>query len=518
MSELLAFLGSPESYAHAPVSVELVQTHGSIAALAGELVYKVRKSVNFGFLDYSTLERRRHFAHREIELNRRLAPTVYIDVLPIVRRSGRLAFGAPDSAEEAVEYAVHMHRLKEEWFLSSLLAHNQVAPSHVWRILDALVPFYQSSPPSPGGSRERIRHAVIGNLDLCAKALGPVLPAPSYAALRRHGENFIAGYAELFNRRVAEGWIRDGHGDLRPMHIHLAPERVSIYDCIEFNDNLRCIDVAADVAFLGMELAFARRWDLSELFLTEMGARLDDADMPRLLPPYQCYRAAVRGKVAWLLAQEVEVAKDRRSAAMDESKAYFQLALRYALFGSRPVVLCVMGCVGTGKSTLAGVLAEHLGWAVISSDRVRKELAGIDLHARVQGARREELYSASSTARTFARLTELALEELEKHRGVVLDATFGRRAMREQIERAVGKAGAEVIFVELTAPDEVIRQRLAARAEQADVISDARLEDIAALLSTYEPPLELRPHQHVRVDSAMAIDVMVDHLWRKVSI
>lgn len=515
LDELSGFLSSPSSYAHAPPSVKLVHTHGSITALAGELVYKVRKPVNFGFLDYSTLERRRHFAHREIELNRRLAPAVYIDVLPIVRHSGRLAFASGDAVEQTVEYAVRMHRLDERWFFSAMLARGEAEDAHVRRILDALVPFYQSLPPSRDSTRERIRKAVIGNLDLSAKALGPVLPESSYAALRRYGEHFIAGYADLFERRIAEGWIRDGHGDLRPIHIHLAPDRTSIYDCIEFNDELRCIDVAADVAFLGMELAFADRWDLGNLFLAEIARRLGDGEMPQLLPPYQCYRASVRGKVAWLLAQEAEIGEAGRLTALAEAKAYFQLALRYAVFGSRPVILCIMGRVGTGKSTIAGTVAEHLGWAMHSSDRVRKELAGVEPHTRVEGRKREALYSARSTERTYARLAELAVEDLARKRGVVLDATFGRAGTRAALIKAAERSGASVKFIELIASDEVIKARLAARAGQADVVSDARLPDFEELNRTYEAPAELPPEQYRRVPDGLKPAAAVEHIWRQ---
>ncbi len=539
---LLKFLADPGSYEHNPKSVEIIQTHVSIVALAGPLVFKVRKPVNFGFLDYSTLERRRRFSFREVDLNRRLCPDVYLGVVPIVEGDGRLGFGALESQDQAAgsadppeDYAVKMARLDECNFLSSQLAATRAASaknlhpastsnnantetcmtapgdfvglSTIQRIVETLVPFYQAQPTTPGfGTLDCIREAVSGNLVLCENTVGPVLPRASLDAMRRYAECFIERKSAIFASRVEEGRIRDCHGDLRPIHIHMGPNRVSIYDCIEFNDNLRCIDVAADLAFLGMELAYAGRWDLSEAFLAKMAIRLNDPDIFDVLDFYQAYRAAVRGKVAWLLANERELPDERRPEAIKEAHDFFRLALRFSLFGSKATVLCVMGRVGTGKSSLAAALGNALGWDVFSSDTTRKRLAGVPVNVRPQGTQRRQLYSPAMSERIYASITESALAALRTHRGAVLDATFGRESHRKNLSKTVADAGGKVLFVELLANDALIRKRLADREENPETISDARLEDFDRLSANYESPEELGPDKLIRLRSTPSIE------------
>lgn len=545
---ILEFLSDPRSYDHRPDAVEIVQTHASIVALAGPLVFKVRKPVNFGFLDYSTLDRRRHFSFREVQLNRRLCPDVYLGVVPIVNRAGRLCFADPcrelevqESGELPEEYAVKMTRLDERFFLSSLLSppqavtfnvhalpdsvrdsdsDDQAAPrdcsvgSHyIQRIVETLVPFYDAQPSTPGfGTLACVREAVIGNLDLCEKAIGPVLACSTLNALRSYAELFIGARATVLNKRVDAQRIRDCHGDLRPMHIHLGPNSVSIYDCIEFNDNLRCIDVAADIAFLGMELAYAGRWDLSEEFFARMMNRLEDPGMNEVLDFYLSYRAAVRGKVAWLLAGESEMLEEKRPAILEEAGNYFRLALRHALFGSKSMMICVMGRVGTGKSTLAQALGRVFNWPIISTDFIRKKLAGVPSYVRVDPEERKQLYSQAMSDRTYASMIESGLDALGACRGAVLDATFGRLADREALMNAVWSRSGEVFFIELTAIPAVIRERLAERERRLDIVSDARLEDIDHLYARYQPPDELSSDVIVRHDGSRPIDSIINEL------
>jgi aminoglycoside phosphotransferase family enzyme len=501
VQEIADFLADPASYPYPVKSVVLVETHASIVALAGPLVYKVKKPVNYGFLDYSTPDRRRYFCEREIELNRVLCPDVYLGVVPVVRCGGRLKFDPSGVGDDVVDYAVHMRRLEEAHFLSSRLDRGNFEESDIQRVANVLVAFYKRQPCSSnsiGPSLESLRATVLDNLQRCVEAAA-VFPDSSYRALRDYAERFLATRSALLQRRIDEGWVRECHGDLRPDHVHLAPDRVRIYDCIEFNDALRVIDVAADVAFLSMELAFVHHWTLSTFLLTQIAEGLRDHDMRKLVDFYHCYRALVRAKVLILLAAGVNSGDAARRHHEAKSRKYVQLALRFALFGSLPIALVVMGPVGSGKSTLAAALGDSLGWPVLSSDRVRKGLAELPLHERADAATRQALYSESFSRRTYRRLTEMVRESSEHH-GAVIDATFGRRAARDELNSALVGFNWRVQYIELTAPDELVRARLRAREQDSCCISDARLDDLERLRGQYNPPVELS-NQLIRVDS-----------------
>jgi aminoglycoside phosphotransferase family enzyme len=297
---LLAFLQDPASYPHRPEHVELVQTHASYVALAGDTVYKVKKPVNLGFLDFSTLKKRHHFCHEEVRLNRRLCTDLYEGVVAIQQTPSGLAFAgdeAPDQ-EPALDYAVRMKRLPDEAFLLNLLHRGALRADHLDRIAERLADFYAGQTPaeavSEWGAVDRLRVSTDENFEQTAAFVGDLITPPAYDVLRSYTDRFYADHAALFERRRA-GHILDCHGDLHLDHIHLTDERVCIYDCIEFNERFRYIDVANDVAFLAMDLDFNDRPDLARYFIERLTRLLDDPDLPRLATFYQCYRAYVRG-------------------------------------------------------------------------------------------------------------------------------------------------------------------------------------------------------------------------------
>lgn len=500
--QLLPFLLNPRSYPHRPRQVRLVQTHASFVLLAPPFVYKIKKPVNFGFLDFSTLERRRHFCAREIELNRRLSPGVYLEVVPISQTGGRFAFGPGD---RVVEYAVRMRRLAPGGFLDRLVARQAVRPSDLDRVVDVLARFYRAHPPTPEitawGRIARLRISTDENFRQTREFVGRTLSPAAFAVLRRYTREFYRRRRALLERRVRDRCIRDCHGDLHLEHIHLTPRALTIYDCIEFNDRFRYVDVASDVAFLAMDLDYEGRPDLGRRVAAGMAGALGDADLLRLMDFYKTYRAYVRGKVESLHSVAAAAPEAERQASAELARRYFRLALRYAVAGSHPLVVAVMGRIASGKSTLAAALGAELGWRVLSSDRVRKELAGFPLYERSGAAARRRLYSAAMTRRTYRRLFELAAAEVKAGRGVILDATFGRREHREALAGHPGLPAAGCRFLEVRAGDRWLKQRLARRERTATEVSDARREDFAPLTRTYEPPVELGARRCGRLTS-----------------
>jgi uncharacterized protein len=491
---LLPFLLNPQSYPHRPRAVRLVQTHASFVFIAPPFVLKVKKPVNFGFLDFSTLERRRHFCEREVALNRRLCPQAYLGVVPISATKDGFAFGP---GGPVVEYAVKMRQLTERHFLDHLLARGAVTARDLDRIAATLRNFYRAQHPTAEveswGRVSRLRISTDENFRQTREFIGRTLSRAAFETIRRFTNGFYRRNATLFASRVRGRWIRDCHGDLHLEHIHLTPRALHIYDCIEFNDRFRYVDVASDAAFLAMDLDFEDRPDFARHFAARMAAALRDDGMPRLMDFYKCYRAYVRGKVESLHSVARAAPEAERQVSAERARRYFRLALRYAVADSRPLVLVVMGRIASGKSTLAANLGAELGWEVFSSDRVRKGLAGFPPYERGSAAARRRLYSAAMTWRTYDRLATKALAETRAGRGVILDATFARREQRAGLRTRLARHGVECRFIEVRAGDAAVKRRLKSREAEAGEVSDARLEDFANLTGLYQPPKELKP-------------------------
>ena len=273
--KLLAFLLEPRSYSHRPERVRLAQTHASYLLLAAPYVYKVKKPVNFGFLDFSTLENRRYFSKREIILNRRLCPRIYLGVVPISLNEGRLVFGPGD---EVVEYAVKMRKLQDRYFMLRLLKRDHVGTEDLDRVVLTLKTFYEAQTPTKEvtawGEIEKLKISTEENFRQTETFIGCTISRPALETICLYTGNFYTRNAELFDSRIRQQWIRDCHGDLHLEHIHLAPKTLSIYDCIEFNDRFRYIDVANDVAFLAMDFDYQGRPGLVPAIYGAHGGRV----------------------------------------------------------------------------------------------------------------------------------------------------------------------------------------------------------------------------------------------------
>lgn len=485
--ELLAFLSRARSFPEKPAVVEIRQTHISVVAIAPPHVYKVKKPLDLGFLDFSSLEKRRHFCEEEVRLNRRLCRDIYLGVVPISRRDGSLHFG---EAGEVIEYAVKMRKLPQEGFFDQRLARGTVSGADLDRLVAKLSAFYRAQQPSEAiaewGRIPKLQLSTDENFAQTGQFVGTHLSRPAFETIQHFTTRFYQRRASLFELRRTGGHILDCHGDLRCEHIHFSGEEVNIFDCIEFNERFRCIDVANDLAFLAMDFDFLGRPDLAASFLDRMAAVLRDPDLLALTDFYKCYRAYVRGKVFSIKSVEPEVSAAERQHSGDLAARLFRLALAYATAGSEPLVLVVMGRVGTGKSTVARFLGDALGWPVFSSDSTRKRLAGVEPHIRGDAAARAELYRAATTQRTYEALIAGALERARAHGSAILDATFGKREQRETLRQMLAAAGVCHRFVEITASDEEIVARLRRRDESETEVSDARLEDFELLTANYE--------------------------------
>src|SRR6266568_1472939 len=529
--------GGPSGPYSGDGSITVIQTHASAVVLTPDRVYKLKKPKDFGFFDYSTPALRRHFCGQEVRLNTRLAPQVYLGIAPVLLFADkRFCFGPvflPDDVPlpgdmldggHVVDYAVVMVRLPNEATLEFQVRAGTANPSRLSELARYVAAFHATSHTDEHiasfGGPDVIRGNWKENFEQMRPYIGRTLDAATYDQIVGYIRRFLEGRSALFASRVRDGRIRDCHGDLRLQHVYLLDggSRLAILDGIEFNERFRYSDVTSEVAFLTMELDAAGRSDLSRAFVDSYVAATDDEALRELLPFYTCYRACVRGKVLSFQLDEPEVAAAQREAARKAAASLFALAGSYASGPSRPTLVMVGGVMGTGKSTLALALHHALGWALFSSDTVRKQLAQLDPKQPHADAFGQGLYSPDRTARTYNALLAQASAALAQGRSVLLDASFLRRADRQAIAHEAAGHGANVLFVECACPREVALQRLARRwkarmeggqatSEGASYASDGRPDLYDAQCGGWEAFIsDEEPHtQHVVVTTTLPL-------------
>ncbi len=495
-------------YPHDPEAVRIEQTHISVVAVVPPWVYKFKKPLDLGFLDFSTLKKRRDACREEVRLNARLSPGVYQGVVALVQTDEGLRVDVPETEGELIDYAVKMTYLDHAQTLEQRIARDDVTATDIQRVAERLCEFYEQTEATPrtaeAGWIENLRVNIDENFEQTEQYIGSIFSRPAYDALKYFFDRVLDKHAALFHRRRTGGFVIEGHGDLRLDHAHITEDRVRILDCIEFNERFRLLDIANDVAFLAMDLDVAGRSDLSRRFVDFVADKLSDPDLLKLQSFYKAYRAHVRAKVEAIRASEIEVPDKDRSKSLDLARIHAQWALRYAVAGDAPVVIVVMGRPATGKSTQAAAVADALGWDHVASDRTRKRLADVPLDTRADAATRNRLYTDTLSEKTYATVRERALERGRAGEGTVLDATYSNRHERDRLRSALAAAELRHVFAELTASDKTLRYRLADRTDEAPTASDARLEDFEKLSERYEAPDALEDARHVRISAEQA--------------
>lgn len=514
------FLKKRESYSHHPESVKHVQTHISHVFIAPPYVYKFKKAVDFGFLDYSTLKKRKFFCEQEVELNRRLCTEIYIGIVAITRGEHGYKIEEESSAKgEIVEYAVKMKKLQDRYFLHSYIKDDTLTKGHLDRVSDKLANFYLRQSPGDDvtkyGEMDKVRFNTDENFQQTDVFIGETIGKQEYGAIKYFACQYYEREASLFHKRVEEKRIVDGHGDLHLEHIHVSPESICIYDCIEFSERLRCGDQAVDLAFLAMDLDFNGRWSESRYFVDQMTRKLNDPDLNTIINFYKCYRAYVKGKVKSIQSTEDGVPAEDKERLQNRAIDYFDLSLRYALLGFGTVVLICMGRIGTGKSTLASHLGSKLKIEVYSSDQIRKKIAGVPLFERATAEKRNRLYSAEMSRKTYWKLSEHAAASFDDGKSVILDATFSQNAVRHQLIEQLQSLGVDYLFIEAQASDNVVKSRLKDRKNDKETISDARLEDFKMLTEKYDPPTEIHSPHKIEIDTGSEFEGTLENLYRK---
>jgi len=503
---------SPSVYRHPVDRVELIQTHISYVFLAGDYVYKVKKPVDMGFLDYTTLEKRHFYCQEEVRLNRRLCSEVYLDVVTVSVQDGRVSL---DGEGEVVDYAVKMKRLPEDRMMERLLLEGAVTGDMLQRLTGKLAAFHREAETGgyidAFGSIETIAANWRENFEQAEPYIGRTLSRRQWQSVRDYVERFLRDEAWLFEQRVREGRIRDCHGDLRTNAVCFE-DGICVFDCIEFNERFRYSDVASDVAFLAMDVDFRGYPALSDEMVGLYLAQSLDTTLALVLHFYKCYRAFVRGKVDGFQIDQTEIPAEQREAAATASRSYFDLAEAYASHVASPALVTMVGVTGSGKSYLANALASRLGAVVVSSDITRKRMAGIDPAQPQVEPLDQGIYSPQMTARTYDEMLRQAAPFLAKRKPVILDASYLRRQNRLDARVLAQRTGVRFLAVECLADESLVRERLQLRRSAVWSPSDGRWEVYQAQLERAEPLSELAGEELLTVDSASPLAKQLDRV------
>jgi aminoglycoside phosphotransferase family enzyme/predicted kinase len=487
-----------ESFPHPVETLEVVETHVSWVILTGALAYKLKKPVRFDFIDASTLERRRALCEEELRLNRRLAPELYLDVVPIVAEGDRMRIGADG---QAIEHAVRMHQFDRAQELSALLAAAAVTRAEIEDLAERLGAFHAGLPDagatSPYGSYEQVCEGVLANLAGLTRENDDETTARALERITDWIGERIVALRPLVELRKASGWIRECHGDLHARNIVRWQGKLLPFVCLEFAPELRWIDVASELAFLHMDLLGHDRADLAAALLNRYLEQTGDYESMRLLTFYAVHRALVRARIDGLQRRGAEPAHAAELAA--RSRARIALAGRLTA-PADPVLVLMQGTSASGKTWLSSRLVPALGAVRFRSDLERRRLTGFPATGSTHSGLQSGAYAASITDRTYARLVECADAALEGGQNVIVDATLLRAAQRRLFLELAAQRKVRILIVACRADREVLRRRIDARAASGRDASEATHEVLARQLRAMEP---LLPHEHTH---ALEID------------
>ncbi|HWC29853.1 MAG TPA: AAA family ATPase [Dehalococcoidia bacterium] len=505
------------AYPRPPREIKLIQTHISYVFLVDDEVYKLKKPVNLGFVDFTTLEKRLRDCRDEVRLNQRGCPGgVYLGVVPVTRDGESFRI---DGKGEVVDYAVHMKRLPQDRMMDVLLEQDRVDFDMLGNVAARLADLHREAETGPAitskGGLNTLKRNWQDSFDQLRPFIGRTLGKRRFERIESYVSDFLEREAALLRERDRDGWIRDCHGDLRSDAVcfdDAVPGGICIYDCIEFNEAFRLSDTGLDAAFLAMDLDYRGRPELSDLFVGLYAAAIGDKQLPLLLDFYKCYRAVVRGKVESLLLNDRGVSARQKAGARKRARVYFELAERYARRRKREGIVLVTGPSGSGKSVLAGVLASRLSAVLLSTDMLRREL----FEAAGRGTAIDAgMYSQESRARVYDEIERQTRAFIAAKRPVVIDGTYVERSQRAPIVELSRASKSRLLLVECTAPDEVIKARQRRRESEAWTTSEGRYEVYLQQKQRLEPATELPETQRILIDTTTPLGTQIEAVEAK---
>lgn len=503
---LIRALHNPACYGHPAQDIRLVETHISWVLLTGTYAYKIKKPVNLGFLDFSTLEQRRFYCEEELRLNRRLAESLYLDVVSI---TGTPASPRLNGTGPAIEYTIKMVQFPEAARLDRMLTRGELRPEHIDLLAQELAEFHGrvaiAGDDKPFGDPEHVLEPVQQNFTQIRSRI----ETQDQTQLRRLEIWSELTFAELrptFENRKRRGFVRECHGDAHLANMVWLEGRVVLFDCLEFNENLRWIDVMSETAFLTMDLDDRGHPDLARRALNAYLEHTGDYEGLAVFRFYQVYRALVRAKVACIRLSQSGLSEEERRDVREEYLGYANLAERYTL-SPHPALIITHGLSGSGKTWLSQRLLEAFDAIRLRSDIERKRLHGLAPQARSGSGIDSGIYTAEAGRRTYARLAELADAVLKAGHTVIVDAAFLKREQRNQLRAVAEQAHAPFIILDIRARENALRQRLQDRARQEREVSEADLAVLDRQLATREPLATDEQRHAFIVDSGASPDI-----------
>ena len=508
---LIDFLLNPRNYPERPLAISHLETHISHVFIGDDFVYKVKKPVNFGFLDFSTLKKRHFFCEKEVFLNSRLAKEIYLGVQPIYKSEIGYRFDRQEGSRPA-EYSVKMKRIPLDCLLFKLIGEGKPLYGAMEGVGGTLALFHENVAPYRGrkfGGIESICAAIEENFEQIKPFTTVTLDEKILRSLMTYTSEFLADRKNKFTERKRNGYIRDGHGDLHCQHICLEHPPI-IFDCIEFNEEFRIIDMLEDIAFLFMDLEYRGRFDLSsrlhQAYFTRQPKVLDEG----LLRFYKIYRAVVRGKVESFVARNM-VDRSKREKAVTRARDYFGLADYYINYFQKPFnPLVFMGLSGSGKSTIARKFSPNA--VILRSDELRKEIAGIKKGRHAYSSFGEGIYTPELTHQIYCVMLDKALEHTRQGKKVVVDATYLKANQRKNFYDTCIAKGLNPFFINYFASEDVLKDRIRKRRESGTGVSDADLNILEHQLKHLEKPEELPNYRILRINTEGAIHNIVSAL------
>jgi len=508
---LIAAMASPDFYPHSPPDVIHRQTHISDVFLAGDLVYKLKKPVDMGFLDFTTLEKRHRFCKEEVRLNRRLTKDIYLGVEKITRDTNGYAL---NTSGEIVAYAVKMRRLPDENTLKHLLASNKVTEKLMDSLIHILVDFYETSALEKKdmhqfGSLENIQSKCRDNFTHLPEFSDTGSNKRKVQMIQAATQMFLDRHKDVFDRRIENNHICDTHGDLKAEHVY-DYQGIQILDCIEFNQAFRYQDTASDLAYLAMDMEFLGHRPAALFLLSRYVKITSDPDLMQVIDFYKCFRAMVQVKVYNLHIGQIPSNADVKKAELSHKmEQYVDLAYQYALKMACPVIWVVCGMIATGKSTVAKKLAALFSIPCIRSDEIRKFLFDDASEKSSDQGFEQGMYAPKATTLVYGRMLLTAQAALEKGSSVILDATCRRRRQRQDMLQLAKDTSANIIFVECRCPEPEIKNRLKTR-EHTSSLSDAGLAHFDHIKKSMDPFDDIPKEMHMPVKTDQPPDKIME--------
>jgi len=503
---LIAALQDPRAYDHPTGDIELIETHISYVLLTGQYAYKIKKAVNLGFLDFSTLDKRRHCCAEELRLNRRTAPQLYQGVIPITGTPQQPRMGG---AGTAIEYAVKMRQFPQQALAARLMAEGKLNADHMDQIAITLAAFHDAvdvaAPDSPWGSTQQVQRPVMDNFDAIAAGLVNGDDKKRLATLRLWSEQAVAALEPVLAVRKDNGFIRECHGDMHLGNLVVLDDHIAAFDCIEFNPALRWIDVMSEAAFLAMDLNDHGRSDFAWRFMNTYLEHTGDYHGMAVMAFYMTYRAMVRAKVSRIRLGQSGINSAERDALEREYQGYIRLAERC----TSPVpteLIITHGLSGSGKTTVARTVATQLGAVHIRSDIERKRLYGVAPAQHSGSGVNQGLYNREAGERTYTRLADLAVDLLGSGYPVVVDAAFLHRAQRTRFQNLARERGVPLVILDIYAPQPELRARIAQRLARGRDASEADLAVLDTQIRQRDPLNETEQAYTVSVDTSRTPD------------